>query len=504
MGYCNLPDKTVGPYNQTMFLGCSVTNFNCNLGWGADQSTLTVSLTEDYCFHPQSNEYGATDTKLNTLTQQQDNVQGGTAFHKTNNSTTNDIKYNYDDPTKALHKNIAFQMKDAEDQRDAANIELDQEIKDFGKVCHDLDGNKVYWTDPDPGFLGLPNKFHLSGYDILGTPVRFKFHNFSFGGLVSSWKQAGSQGGIRQYEVEIKSFASLLNGSQLIIGGYAGSIASVLRGTQGADVNGTLNITQKPVSIPGPYIADLSKNPPTFIFDDHRARIEQGNIPNVINIHGYLTFKGLQQGIYGNSRINENGMKAVFIYDTINSLLGLPSKQNPDAVGPFSPYGGLLCRKIVVNNTINDVDPINVQLNPTVGGGSNINLTHMGICHVGNDPLISGIKKSRLLLDISEVPRPPYWYRIQGPVISIMQFITEICDGFGFDFFIDFIPPDAGLRAANYSGIIKIRTVSRRLQPKKDNIAELISKLSVTDTRTPEQIRNQLLSFNTQKIGYGT
>ena len=74
MGYCNLPDKTVGPYNQTMFLGCSVTNFNCNLGWGADQSTLTVSLTEDYCFHPQSNEYGATDTKLNTLTQQQDNV----------------------------------------------------------------------------------------------------------------------------------------------------------------------------------------------------------------------------------------------------------------------------------------------------------------------------------------------------------------------------------------------------------------------------------------------
>lgn len=498
MGYCNLPDKTVGPYNQTMFLGCSITNFNCNLGWGADQSTLTISLTEDYCYHPQSNEYGPDDTKLQTLTQQPDDITGGTAFHKGNNSTPTDIKYNYDDPTKALHKNMAFQLKDLEDQRDATNIELHTDIKDLGKVCHDLDGNKVYWTDPDPGFLGLPNKFHASGYDILGTPVRFKFHNFSFGGLISSWKQAGSQGGIRQYEVEIKSFASLLNGSQLIIGGYAGTVASLLAGTAVADVNGTVNITNKPVSIPGPYIADLSTTPPSFIFDDHRARIEQGNLPNVINIHGYLTYKGLQQGIYGNSRINENGMKGAFIYDAINSLIGIPSIQNPDASGPFSPYGGLLCRKIVVNNSIDDVDPINVQLNST-GGGNNINLTHMGICHVGNDPLVSGLKKSRLLLDISEVPRPPYWYRIQGPVISIMQFITELCDGFGYDFFIDFIPPDAGLRAANYSGIIKIRTVSRRTQPKKDNIAALISRLAVTDTRTPDQIREQLLAYNTQK-----
>ena len=497
MGYCNLPDKTVGPYNQTMFLGCSVTNFNCNLGWGADQSTLLVSLTEDYCFHPQSNEYSPTDTTLSTLTQQPDNIQGGKAFHK-KPSPGQEISYEYDDPTKALHKNIAFQMKEAEDTRDNENINLHADIKDFGKVCHDLDGNKTYWTDPDPGFLGLQNKFNVNGYDILGTPVRFKFHNFSFGGLISSWKQAGSQGGISQYEVEIKSFSSLLNGSQLIIGAYAGTIASLLPGTNGADVNGTLNQTNKLISIPGPYTADISTARPSFIFDNHRARIEQGNIPNVVNIHGYLTFKGLQQKIYGNSRINENGMKAVFIYDAINSLLGLGSINNPDATGPFSPYGGLLCRKIVVNTTIDDVDPINTQLNSSVGG-NNINLTHMGICHVGTDPLISGITKSRLLLDISEVPRPPYWYRIQGPVISIMQFITEICDGFGFDFFIDFVPPNQTLRAAGYSGIIKIRTVSRRSQPKKDNVAELISKLLITDPRTSDEIRAQLSTFNTAK-----
>lgn len=496
MGYCNLPDKTVGPYNQTLFLGCSVTNFNCNLGWGADQSTLTVSLVEDGCFHPQSNEYGPTDTQLNTLTQQPDNVVGGTAFQKIADGQQS---YNYNDPTKALHKNMAFQMKDAEDTRDSTNIELAPEIKDFGKTCYDLDNNKVYWTDPDPGFLALPNKFHASGYDILGTPVRFKFNNFIFGGLISSWKQAGSQGGLRQFEVEIKSFSSLLNGCQLIIGGYAGTICGLLPGTQGADVNGVQNITGEMVAMPSPYKVDTSTNPPTITFNDHRAKIEQGNLPNVINIHGYLHHKGLQENIYGNSRINENGMKACFIYDTINILLGRASIDNPSRNGPFSPYGGLLCRKIVVNKTIDTVDPINVTLS-SIGGGASINLTHMGICPVGLDPLVNNFKKCRLLVDISDIPRPPYWYRMQGPVISLMQFITELCDGFGLDFFIDFVPPDSVLRSQNYSGVIKVRTVSRRSQPKKDNIATLITQLANNNNdQTPAQIATQLTALNAQK-----
>lgn len=495
MGYCNLPDKTVGPYNQTLFLGCSVTNFNCNLGWGADQSTLTVSLTEDGCFHPQSNEYGPTDTKLSTLTQQPDNVAGGTAFQK----TADNQSYNYDDPTKALHKNMAFQMKDTEDTRDATNIELAPEIQDFGKTCYDLNNIKAYWTDPDPGFLGLPNKFHASGYDILGTPVRFKFNNFIFGGLVSSWKQAGSQGGLRQFEVEIKSFSSLLNGCQLIIGGYAGTICGLLPGTEGADVNGVQNITNQMIGMPNPYRVDTSTNPPTFTFNDHRATIEQGNLPNVINVHGYLHHKGLEQNIYGNSRVNENGMKACFIYDTINMLIGRASIDNPTRIGPFSPYGGLLCRKIVVNRTVDTVDPINVRLNST-GGGASINLTHMGICPVGVDPLVNSLRKCRLLVDISDIPRPPYWYRIQGPVISLMQFITELCDGFGLDFFIDFVPADTTLSSQNYSGIIKIRTVSRRSQPKKDNVATLITQLA-NNNQTPAQVATQLAALNAQKNG---
>lgn len=494
MSYCNLPERIVGPYNQTMFLGCTVTSFNCNLGWGADQSTLTVSLTEDPCFHPQSSEYGATDTKLDQITQQDDNIQGGTAFHKNANG------YVYEDPTKALHKNMANELKSLEDTRDNQNIKLSNDFKDYGKACYNSNGNIVRFTDPDPGFLGLQNKFNprASGYDILGTPVRFKFNNFTFAGLVSSWKQNGSQGGNRQYEVEIKSFANLLNGSQLIIGAYAGTICGILPGTEGSDVNNTRNITGKPIAMPVPYGVDYSQGgTPIFSFNDHRASIQQGNLPNVVNVYGYLEYLGLKNNnIYGNARLNENGMKASFIYDAINFLLGVPSAGSTSS-NHFSPYGGLLCRSITENGTVNSVDPKGTTIS---SGNSTVDLTHMGVCHVGNDPLVAGLKKTRFLLDISEVPRPPRWYRIQGPVISIMQFITELCDGFGFDFFVDFIPANTSLEGQNYSGIIKIRTVSRRTQPKKDNIARLIEYLTKTEeNRTSAQIAAEIAAANAQR-----
>jgi len=272
MSYCNLPERIVGPYNQTLFLGCSVTNFNCNLGWGADQSTLTVSLTEDPCYHPQSNEYAVDETKLDTIITQDENIQGGTAFHK--KGASNSTEYNYDDPTKALHKNIAHELKNLEDTRDAQNIKLSEDFKDFGKACYDTNGTIVRFMDPDPGFIGLSGKFNTSGYDILGTPVRFKFNNFTFAGLLSSWKQNGSQGGNRQYEVEIKSFSNLLNGSQLIIGAYGGTVCGILPNTAGADANGIANISNKDIAMPTPYSVTYSNNIPTFAFDNHKAYIQ--------------------------------------------------------------------------------------------------------------------------------------------------------------------------------------------------------------------------------------
>ena len=107
-----------------MFLGCSISNFTCNLGWGAEQSTLTVNLTEDNCYHPQSSLYGQLDTTLATITQQAEDT-ASTAL------TRNGNLFNTNDAAKTLHKNIAFQAKELEDTRDAENITLSNDNKDF-------------------------------------------------------------------------------------------------------------------------------------------------------------------------------------------------------------------------------------------------------------------------------------------------------------------------------------------------------------------------------------
>jgi hypothetical protein len=455
--YCNLPSNIVGPYNQVLFLGCSVSNFNCNLGWGAEQSTLNVSLAEDDCFHPQSNEYGEVDSKLSTLSQQPQDVGGGTAFKKIGES------YTTNDPTKALHKNMAFQMQDLETARDVENINLPSNLKDFGKICYDINGNIVYWRDRDPKFIGLDNRFAprgdniVGGFDILGVPVRFKFNNFTFGGLVSSWKQNGSQGGVRLFDVEIKSFASLLNGCQLIIDKYAGTICGIVPNTNN-------NPTNQNIAVPLPYSVDVTTTPPTFNYYPYNANINQGNIPNVFNIYGYLEYLGYKNKQYGNASVNDDGMRAQYIYDALIALLD-PSKDNdPENKNPFSPYGAIIARSPRYNTTANPVD-----FNSTISSDSSaISLIHMGLCK--DVVSIDTYRRCRLKLDLSEVPRPPKWLRLQGPVISIMQFITEICDGTGHDFFIDFQTSND----PNISGIIKIRTISRRKQPKKDQIQALI------------------------------
>jgi len=465
MAYCSIPEKIAGPYNQTLFLGCSVTSFNCNLGWGAEQSTLNVNLVEDKCFHPQSTEYNELDTKLNTITQQDENVQGGTAFHKKGDGT-----YKKNDPTKALHKNMAFQMKSLEDERDTANISLPTKWKDLGKVCYDVEGQPAYWIDPDPQFLALSGAYHPSGLEILGTPVRFKFNDFSFGGLISSWRQNGSQGGSRLFEVEIKSFANLLNGCQLIIGKYAGTVCGIVPGTIPNTTPSNVNL-----AMPMPYTVDNSPMPPAppiISFYDHKATIEQGNIPNIFNIYGYLEYLGYKNRIYGNAGVNDEGMRAAYIYDALNTLLDPANENHVDNKGPFSPYGAIITRTIRVNGTAEEINPVNQMPKGTT---TQVNLVHMGICP--NSVAIDNYRRCRLKLDLSEVPRPPQWLRLQGPVISVMQFITEICDGAGFDFFIDFVFPTPEQIDQNISGTIKIRTVSRRKQPKKDQIQGLVNYL---------------------------
>jgi len=83
---CNLSKNIVGPFSQTLFLGCSVVDFTSNLGWGADSSTLSVTLVEDSSSHPegsrlQTNFYN----KLKELSKTNDQLFEGDSLKSTNN-----------------------------------------------------------------------------------------------------------------------------------------------------------------------------------------------------------------------------------------------------------------------------------------------------------------------------------------------------------------------------------------------------------------------------------
>jgi hypothetical protein len=465
-----LPYKAVGPYNQTLFLGCSITNFNISLGWGAEASTLTVNLLDDKAHHPSSPEQVGIERELIRVTNQTEQLtQSSRAINV--DQLTGGVS---PDGTKTFHRTIAEEMLDQEKSRFAKNKRLNynpqvtgnDNIKDDGKVCWSAASVKKFWTYPDLGFLGMPNKFDKRGYDIIGTPVLFRFDDLVFGGMINSWKNVGSQGGWPTYEVEVRSFASLLNGSQIIIDGYAGAVASVIANTSN-------NPTGRDVCVPHAYVKKADGNS----YNPYNGSIAQGNLPNVFNIYGHL-----ESGTFGSSGRTDRGIPAIIIYNTLISMLGPGTDESH---GPFNPYGALLSRTITDMDG-NAVDPYETTYKapgqPQAGIINEISLHDLGICRNrfpqpasnGATPDAS-FRRSMFKLDISGVPAPPSALYMQGPTMSILQFITEICDGAGVDFFIDFDPTSDP--TDDYAGTLVVRTVSRRNQPDRQVIKNIVDSM---------------------------
>jgi len=480
---CGGSYREVGPYKQTLFLGCSITNFTMNLGWGSDQSSVTVSLVEDNAYHPlnaiyaplkqQVRTFNAADVGINNI----DNIRSSAlempnSYNNDNTFTittdTGNIKTSYSknlnesspsrDRYGNLHKDISQQLETQFSEQEGLPTD-----RDIGKLIWSTKPGTtrpIQWTDPDPGFLAL-KKTRIedgkevevrTGYDIIGTPVYFKFSDgVEYGGYVHSWKTTGGQGGTPLYEVEIRSYASLLNGVQLIINNYTGSISTIITDT---------------VAVPS-----LSS------VGGFNGSIKRGNLPNVINVFGYLEDESLG-GSFGNAAKTSEGVSALQIYYAIQQLLcaNSPNKNR------YSPYGCIVGKHVVAN----DGSFVNVS-STVVGGGDSplaprVTLADCGLCPniLAND----GIYRSLFKLDISELPIPPNDLYIPETNISLGDFIQRICDGAGFDYFVDFEKSNS----SNYSGIIKLKVVSKRIQPSKDIIKNLIN--SLLNANPPLKITN--------------
>lgn len=59
----------------------------------------------------------------------------------------------------------------------------------------------------------------------LGRPIIFDYQNWTFGGILQNWNRKGSSSGNPLYEVRIEDPREVLNGVELILGGYTGTIS---------------------------------------------------------------------------------------------------------------------------------------------------------------------------------------------------------------------------------------------------------------------------------------
>lgn len=211
----------------------------------------------------------------------------------------------------------------------------------------------------------------------LGTSVYFHYESFRFGGILQSWTRSKSTTGYPVYDCNIIDPRSILEGVQLIIGGYTGQ---------------------------------------TY------------NTSNLYNIYGYL-----ENQSFGSSRVNDSGMEWWKIRDTFLTM------QSSNAIS---------------------------------------------------------FRLGDFTVDLSNLPTLPDYYRIGGEHVSLLDFISEVCDASSCDFFFTLEAGD----------IITVHTISRREQPLLNMINLFVnSAQEIVTNNVGYELRNEvtskfLVGGNMQKI----
>lgn len=177
-----------------------------------------------------------------------------------------------------------------------------------------------------------------------GDPVSFNYSGWNFNGLFQSYKQTEGPNGKPLFEVTVVDPREILDGVQLILQGYNGSVYGV---------------------------------------------------PNILNVYGFL-----ENISFGNAHTNEGGMPWQKVRDTVMLLTSLSQ---------IGTYGG----------------PIRFM-------------------------------NSNYKINLNSLPTIPSYYRIAGGSVTLMEFIVDVCEAGGCEFFITMDEITTG----NFE--INVHTVNRR------------------------------------------
>ena len=92
------------------------------------------------------------------------------------------------------------------------------------------------------------------------------------------------------------------------------------------------------------------------------------------------------------------------------------------------------------------------------------------------------------MVDLSEIPFAPDYYRITGPVISFSELISQVCAAAGCDYYIELLP----VKGSSTTLVIKVRVVVRSSQPKLGEIQSFVNDQDFVVSKTfGQELANQ-------------
>lgn len=451
---------------QHLFLGASVNSFSTNISWGGSTSTLNVDLISDFGSVGACNIINSPNLDIFNIKEDNGYDVDNHYYNCIGNNCYIDEKGFPYDPNRKITK------------PDGPNIPQPSKEKRIpGKVYHYVggDGDIVsrYWRTHDPGFFGAATILDPKGrinprfftdskknrkilpykYNIIGSPVLFRYGHFTFGGIVTSWNATINGMAVKDvdtnsinimdspitYRVTISSADVLLDNSKVILEDYSGSIFCSLANRFGGPTN---------------YTGSLG---------NYTGLLKNGNIPNVFNVYGFAESYG-----FGTSQRNDQGMPLSYVLDSLCLLTS--AAQGLGNKAAFSPFGRIVAPTLLTD-AIDDRDQY--YANPTYADFKEYSF---GLLTPELDSM--RVPRVNFALDLSEIPRPPTDIRIQGNngVISITDLIRRACEITGKDWFTTVI-------RKNGINFIKIKTIDRtRVIP--NNIIEKTIK-DLTNSSIP-------------------
>ena len=274
---------------------------------------------------------------------------------------------------------------------------------------------------------------------------------FEFNGIISSYKRNSNSSGIT-YEVALEDPRMMLEGSQVILGAYAGSTSPADRSV------GTIREFDN-----GKY--------------DNDRTLTNGyqGYYNIINAYGYYEYFD-----FGGADVNRNGFSWRKILTACHTIL----QGKYDIVGgaDLERMGGPLyyVKDSRDQQLIKATAPVNVHR-------YKVDLSELDSLSDTNGGLLPDI------------------YRIKGEKMSLLSLIQNICETAGADFFVELLKTEAKKKKdpdREYSGIIKITPIPKTavIEPGKiqSEIDTAVGQHSC-GTTAAHQWTNRIISHN---MGY--